>query len=156
MVALGCVVGQKTGGPSLATIVRVVTEDAGQGREQHDHGPDCDLRTAERGEVLREDHADGPQQPDLVVVVTHPTDRRRIGGKAAALDGLDRWPEKVRTMQANWIGKSRGLQFAFDTVDAPDGIDKIEVYTTRPDTLMGVTYVAVAPGHPLARVFKQF
>ena len=54
-----------------------------------------------------------------------------------ALDGLKDWPEKVRLMQANWIGKSRGLQFAFHTVGAPEGFGKLEVYTTRPDTLMG-------------------
>ena len=55
----------------------------------------------------------------------------------AALDGLTGWPDKVRLMQANWIGKSRGLQLRFPTVDAPEGFEAIEVYTTRPDTLMG-------------------
>ncbi|MFC3571375.1 leucine--tRNA ligase [Paracoccus simplex] len=67
-----------------------------------------------------------------------------------ALDGLDGWPEKVRLMQANWIGKSRGLQFRFDTVDLPD-FPQIEVYTTRPDTLMGASFVALSPDHPLAK-----
>jgi leucyl-tRNA synthetase len=57
------------------------------------------------------------------------------GELLAALDGLKDWPEKVRLMQANWIGKSRGLQFAFDTIGAPAGFEQIEVYTTRPDTL---------------------
>ncbi len=68
-----------------------------------------------------------------------------------ALDGLKDWPEKVRLMQANWIGQSRGLQFAFETVGAPAGFDKIEVYTTRPDTLMGASFAAISPDHPLAK-----
>ena len=73
----------------------------------------------------------------------------------AALDGLDGWPEKVRTMQANWIGRSRGLQFRFETVDAPAGFDKIEVYTTRPDTLRGASFVAISPDHPLAKALEH-
>ena len=72
-----------------------------------------------------------------------------------ALDGLDNWPEKVRLMQRNWIGQSRGLQFAFSTVDAPEGFDRIEVYTTRPDTLMGASFVGVSPDHPLARHLER-
>ena len=68
-----------------------------------------------------------------------------------ALDGLKGWPEKVRLMQANWIGKSRGLQFRFATVDAPAGHEAIEVYTTRPDTLMGASFVALSPDHPLVK-----
>ncbi|MFN4157676.1 MAG: leucine--tRNA ligase [Gemmobacter sp.] len=68
-----------------------------------------------------------------------------------ALDGLSRWPEKVRVMQANWIGKSRGLQFGFDTVGAPEGFGRLEVYTTRPDTLMGASFAAISPDHPLAK-----
>jgi leucyl-tRNA synthetase len=71
-----------------------------------------------------------------------------------ALDGLKDWPEKVRLMQANWIGKSRGLQFAFDTIGAPEGFGKIEVYTTRPDTLMGASFVAISPDHPLAKALE--
>ena len=67
-----------------------------------------------------------------------------------ALDGLKGWPEKVRLMQANWIGRSRGLQFRFDTVNAPD-FPQIEVYTTRPDTLMGASFLAISPDHPLAK-----
>ncbi|MBZ9537838.1 leucine--tRNA ligase [Modicisalibacter tunisiensis] len=65
----------------------------------------------------------------------------------ADLEHVD-WPEQVKTMQRNWIGKSRGVELTFDVAgrDTP-----LEVYTTRPDTLMGVTYVAVAAGHPLAR-----
>jgi len=72
-----------------------------------------------------------------------------------ALDGLDDWPAKVKLMQANWIGKSRGLQFAFSTIDAPEGHDRIEVYTTRPDTLMGASFVGISPDHPLARHLEQ-
>jgi leucyl-tRNA synthetase len=63
------------------------------------------------------------------------------------LDGLDAWPEQVRTMQRNWIGRSEGVDLEFAM---PDG-SGLKVYTTRPDTLMGVTYVAVAPQHPVAR-----
>ena len=68
-----------------------------------------------------------------------------------ALDGLAGWPEKVRLMQSNWIGKSRGLQIGFQTVDAPEGFGRIEVYTTRPDTLMGASFLALSPDHPLVR-----
>ncbi|SDL46724.1 leucine--tRNA ligase [Paracoccus chinensis] len=71
-----------------------------------------------------------------------------------ALETLKGWPEKVRLMQANWIGRSRGLQFRFDTVNAPDGFDRIEVYTTRPDTLMGASFVALSPDHPLAKALE--
>ena len=71
-----------------------------------------------------------------------------------ALDGLTDWPEKVRLMQANWIGKSRGLQFAFDTVGAPAGFEKLEVYTTRPDTLMGASFAAISADHPLAKALE--
>lgn len=60
---------------------------------------------------------------------------------------LDGWPEEVRTMQANWIGRSEGVQLSFGVAGRTD---ELTVYTTRPDTLMGVTYVAVAPQHPLA------
>ncbi len=67
------------------------------------------------------------------------------------LDNLDGWPEKVRTMQRNWIGRSEGVELDFDVAgyDSPP-LDRLTVYTTRPDTLMGVTYMAVAPQHPLA------
>ncbi len=75
--------------------------------------------------------------------------------RLAALDGLDDWPAKVKLMQANWIGKSRGLQFAFSTIEAPDGFDRIEVYTTRPDTLMGASFVGISPDHPLARQLEK-
>ncbi len=72
-----------------------------------------------------------------------------------ALDTLDNWPAKVKLMQANWIGKSRGLQFAFSTVAAPDGFDRIEVYTTRPDTLLGASFVGISPDHPLAKELEK-
>ena len=72
-----------------------------------------------------------------------------------ALDGLENWPAKVRLMQENWIGKSRGLQFSFDTVDGPEGHDRIEVYTTRPDTLMGASFIGISPDHPLARLLEN-
>ena len=76
------------------------------------------------------------------------------GALLEALDGLRDWPEKVRVMQANWIGKSRGLQFAFQTVGAPDGFDRLEVYTTRPDTLLGASFAAISADHPLARALE--
>jgi leucyl-tRNA synthetase len=66
------------------------------------------------------------------------------------LDQLDGWPEQVKTMQRNWIGKSRGMDVTFPLAEAANGIDSLTVYTTRPDTLMGATYVAVAAEHPLA------
>jgi leucyl-tRNA synthetase len=71
-----------------------------------------------------------------------------------ALDGLRDWPEKVRVMQANWIGKSRGLQFAFETVGAPEGFGRLEVYTTRPDTLLGASFAAISADHPLAKTLE--
>jgi leucyl-tRNA synthetase len=77
------------------------------------------------------------------------------GELLAALDGLKDWPEKVRLMQANWIGQSKGLQFAFDTVGAPAGFDKLEVYTTRPDTLLGASFAAISADHPLAKALES-
>lgn len=68
----------------------------------------------------------------------------------AALDDLPGWPERVKTMQANWIGKSEGVRLAFPyTLDGCE--EKLWVFTTRADTLMGVTFVAVAAEHPLAQ-----
>jgi leucyl-tRNA synthetase len=67
----------------------------------------------------------------------------------AALDTLPGWPERVKTMQANWIGKSHGVRFAFP-YELDGQRDKLWVYTTRADTIMGVTFVAVAAEHPLA------
>jgi leucyl-tRNA synthetase len=68
------------------------------------------------------------------------------------LDNLPGWPEEVKAMQRNWIGKSRGVNLQFTVQDSPD---VVEVYTTRPDTLMGVTYLAVASAHPLAAAAAQ-
>ena len=68
----------------------------------------------------------------------------------AALGGLDRWPEKVRLMQANWIGKSQGLLLRFALAANAFGAREVEVYTTRPDTLFGAKFLAIAPDHPLA------
>jgi len=67
------------------------------------------------------------------------------------LKTLDDWPEKVRVMQENWIGKSRGLQFRFRLAEALDGIEEVEVFTTRPDTIFGSSFVAVAADHPIAK-----
>jgi leucyl-tRNA synthetase len=62
-----------------------------------------------------------------------------------ALDSLEKWPEKVRIMQRNWIGRSEGLRFAFDL----SNLTKLDVFTTRPDTLFGASFVAISPDHPL-------
>ncbi len=75
---------------------------------------------------------------------------------AADLAQLDGWPEKVRLMQENWIGKSQGLRFRFDVQDAPDGCPKaFDVFTTRPDTLFGASFAAVAIDHPLAAALAE-
>ncbi|WP_298561930.1 leucine--tRNA ligase [uncultured Aliiroseovarius sp.] len=79
-----------------------------------------------------------------------------------ALDGLDNWPEKVRTMQANWIGRSQGLQFSFKFSDEElevynklaDLPQEIEVYTTRPDTLNGASFVGISPDHPISKTLE--
>ena len=62
-----------------------------------------------------------------------------------ALDTLDRWPDRVRVMQRNWIGRSEGLRFAFELSNK----EKLDVFTTRPDTLFGASFVALSPDHPL-------
>ncbi|MEM6546710.1 MAG: leucine--tRNA ligase [Pseudomonadota bacterium] len=72
-----------------------------------------------------------------------------------AIDGLTRWPEKVRLMQRNWIGKSHGLRFAFETRGAPEGFETLEVYTTRPDTFLGASFAAISPDHPLALALED-
>ncbi len=64
------------------------------------------------------------------------------------LDKLEDWPEQVKTMQRNWIGRSEGVEITFDVANSAE---TLTVYTTRPDTFMGATYVAVAAGHPLAQ-----
>jgi len=73
----------------------------------------------------------------------------------ASIEKLDNWPAKVKLMQTNWIGESKGLEFAFNAVNAPDGFDKIEVYTTRPDTLLGASFVGISADHPLARELEK-
>jgi leucyl-tRNA synthetase len=74
-----------------------------------------------------------------------------------ALSTLEQWPEKVRLMQANWIGRSEGLsvRWALDKSTAPKGLSEVEVYTTRPDTLFGASFLAVAPDHPLAKAAAE-
>jgi len=72
-----------------------------------------------------------------------------------ALQKLERWPEKVRLMQANWIGRSEGLLIRFETIKAPKGHELIEVFTTRPDTLFGASFIAIAPDHPLAKAIAE-
>jgi leucyl-tRNA synthetase len=69
-----------------------------------------------------------------------------------ALETLDRWPEKVRLMQKNWIGRSEGLlvRFELDAKTTPNGESELEIFTTRPDTLFGAKFMALAPDHPLA------
>ena len=69
-----------------------------------------------------------------------------------SLETLDNWPDKVRLMQKNWIGKSEGLQIRWelDAQTAPEGFTELEVYTTRPDTLFGASFMAIAADHPLA------
>ncbi len=69
----------------------------------------------------------------------------------AGIESLKHWPTKVKLMQENWIGKSRGLEFAFERMD---GGDSIEVYTTRPDTLMGASFVGISPDHPIAKAME--
>jgi len=78
-----------------------------------------------------------------------------------SLDSLDRWPEKVRTMQANWIGRSEGLQMSFAWADAgsiygnEDFESGIEIFTTRPDTLYGASFIALSPDHPLTKSLAE-
>jgi leucyl-tRNA synthetase len=70
-----------------------------------------------------------------------------------ALDGLDRWPDKVRLMQRNWIGRSEGLliRFALDAATTPAGEAELKIFTTRPDTLFGAKFMAISADHPLAQ-----
>lgn len=74
-----------------------------------------------------------------------------------ALGTLDKWPEKVRLMQANWIGRSEGMsvRWALDAKTAPQGHSELEIYTTRPDTLFGASFMAIAPDHPLAKAVAE-
>jgi leucyl-tRNA synthetase len=73
------------------------------------------------------------------------------------LDGLDRWPDKVKLMQRNWIGRSEGLlvRWGLAPETAPNRSTEVEIYTTRPDTLFGASFLAVAPDHPLARAASE-
>ncbi|MCL6730928.1 leucine--tRNA ligase [Sphingomonas hankyongi] len=66
------------------------------------------------------------------------------------LKSLDQWPDKVRVMQENWIGKSRGLQFRFRLTGSSANLQEVDVFTTRPDTIFGASFVAVAASHPIA------
>lgn len=68
-----------------------------------------------------------------------------------SLSELDQWPEQVVTMQRNWIGRSEGVNITFETT----GKEKLHAFTTRPDTLLGCTFIAIAPNHPLAEKAKQ-
>lgn len=69
----------------------------------------------------------------------------------SGLDELEGWPEKVRVMQENWIGKSQGLQFHFDLADTQGSHETIEVFSTRPDTIFGASFVALSADHPLTQ-----
>ena len=71
------------------------------------------------------------------------------------LEGLDQWPDKVRLMQENWIGKSRGMRFAFALTAPFDGIERFDVFTTRPDTIFGASFAALSPDHPLATALAR-
>jgi leucyl-tRNA synthetase len=71
------------------------------------------------------------------------------------LDDLEHWPEQVKTMQRNWIGKSHGVNMRFDLATAVGAHHSFDVYTTRPDTLMGVTYLTLATQHPIALKIAQ-
>ena len=74
----------------------------------------------------------------------------------AAINGLDRWPDRVRLMQANWIGKSEGARVKFQLNNPIDSeITSIEVFTTRPDTLFGASFIALAANHPLAHKISK-
>ena len=72
-----------------------------------------------------------------------------------SLDELPGWPESVKSMQRNWIGRSRGVEVDFSITDSTNSDDSLKVFTTRPDTLLGVTYLAVAPEHPIANGVAQ-
>jgi leucyl-tRNA synthetase len=74
------------------------------------------------------------------------------------LDGLgtlDQWPDKVRLMQENWIGKSQGMRFSFKLAEPISGIDRLDVFTTRPDTIFGSSFAAVSPDHPIAQALAE-
>jgi len=72
-----------------------------------------------------------------------------------AIDNLDSWPAKVKLMQSNWIGKSKGLEFDFEVKNPRNNFEKIKVYTTRPDTLMGASFLGISADHPLAKELEK-
>ncbi|MDR3372368.1 MAG: leucine--tRNA ligase [Ancalomicrobiaceae bacterium] len=75
-----------------------------------------------------------------------------------ALDTLDRWPDKVRLMQRNWIGRSEGLKLRFEFAGGTspaDGSPTLEVFTTRPDTLFGASFIAISPEHPISKALAE-
>jgi len=72
-----------------------------------------------------------------------------------ALNNLDNWPEKVKTMQANWIGKSVGLEIKFPVTQKLKGFSEIKVFTTRPDTLLGASFIGISPDHPLSKDLEK-
>lgn len=73
----------------------------------------------------------------------------------ADLDQLDGWPEQVKIMQRNWIGRSQGVEMRFDLATPVADINSFDIYTTRPDTLMGVTYVSLAAEHPISLALAE-
>ena len=75
----------------------------------------------------------------------------------AGLDTLDKWPEKVRVMQRNWIGKSQGMlmRFHLSGEKCPKDFPEVEVFTTRPDTIFGASFIGISPGHPLAQALAK-
>ena len=72
----------------------------------------------------------------------------------SALDGLDNWPAKVKLMQSNWIGKSRGIEIPFQLTKPSHGIDDITCYSTRPDTMHGASFIAISSDHPLSKALE--
>ena len=72
-----------------------------------------------------------------------------------AIDGLDQWPDKVRLMQRNWIGKSRGIEMPFALTNPFAGHDEIRCYSTRPDTLHGASFLAISPDHPVSLALEN-
>ncbi|MCR8724945.1 leucine--tRNA ligase [Frigidibacter sp. ROC022] len=79
----------------------------------------------------------------------------QAGDLLDAIDGLDHWPEKVKLMQRNWIGKSRGIEIPFALSAPAHGFDAVACYSTRPDTLRGASFLAISPDHPLAKALES-
>ncbi len=71
------------------------------------------------------------------------------------IDNLDRWPDKVRLMQSNWIGKSEGLQIRFQLTEESHGHSEIQIFTTRPDTLFGASFMGLSADHPLTKALAE-